>query len=202
MKAKLILSGVGILVVLLLAVVGTQLFAQPYTFRGSLIDPPLPSHDFVLTDQAGQPFRLRDQQGNVVVMAFGYTACPDVCPTTLADFKRVRTLLGEQAEHVRFVFVTVDPERDTPERLGQYMAAFDPSFRGLSGADADLEQVWNNYGIYHEKQYVGSAAGYLVDHTSRIYVVDAQGNLRLTFPFGTQVEDMAEDIRHLAEEAS
>jgi protein SCO1/2 len=201
MKAKMFLGGTGLLVLLLLVIAGTQLFARPYTFRGSLIDPPMPSTDFVLEDQHGADFRLSAQQGKVVVMTFGYTSCPDVCPTTLADFKRVQTLLGDQADQVQFVFVTVDPERDTPERLEQYMTAFDPAFRGLHGDMRQLEHIWESYGVYHEQQEVGSAAGYLVDHTSRIYVVDTQGNLRLTFPFGATTEDMAQDIRHLAEEA-
>ncbi len=201
MKANVLLGGAGLLALLLLVIAVTQLLAQPYTFRGSLIDPPMPSTDFVLEDQHGADFRLSAQQGKVVVMAFGYTSCPDVCPTTLADFKRVQMLLGDQAEQVQFVFITVDPERDTPERLDQYMTAFDPTFRGLHGDMRALEHVWESYGVYHEKQEVGSAAGYLVDHTSRIYVVDAQGNLRLTFPFGATTEDMAQDIRHLAEEA-
>lgn len=200
MRSRFLLWGLAILAGVLLVVAGTRIFAQPYTFRGSLIDPPLPAVDFVLSDQDGQPFRLSDLRGKVVVMAFGYTACPDVCPATLSDFKRIRALLGDRADQVQFVFVTVDPERDTPDRLRGYMAAFDPAFKGLSGDLAALEHVWQSYGVYHKKQFVGSASGYLVDHTSRIYVVDAQSQLRLTFPFGTGTESMVQDIRHLAEE--
>lgn len=174
----------------------------PYTFRGSVYDPAVPAIDFALTNQHNQSFRLSDQRGKVVVMFFGYTHCPDVCPVSLSEFKRIHTLLGEDADNVAFTFITVDPERDTPERLGEYMAAFNPSFEGLSGDIAELERVWDGYGVYHEKQDVGSAAGYLVDHTSRVYVVDTQGDLRLTFAFGTDVNDMLEDIRHLAKEAA
>lgn len=201
MNAKLVVWSSSIIAGVLIALVGLGIVAQPYTFRGSVIEPPAPATDFVLTDQHNQPFRLSDQRGKVVMIFFGYTHCPDVCPTSLADFKQIHTLLGAQAEKVRFVFITVDPERDTPERLREYIPAFHPSFTGLSGDSAKLERVWDSFGVYHEKQSVGSAAGYLVDHTSRVYVVDAHGNLRLTFAFGTDVTDMVEDIRHLAEEA-
>ena len=189
------------LVILLAFIIGAWFLTQPYTFHGSLIDPPAPAADFMLYDQAGDSFRLSDQRGNVVVMAFGYTSCPDVCPTTLADFKRIKQLLGNHVDRVRFVFITVDPERDSPERLGKYMAAFEPSFKGLSGSETMLEQVWQSYGVYHEKQFLDSAAGYLIDHTSRMYVVDVQGSLRLTFPYGIDTDSMLQDIRHLAKEA-
>jgi protein SCO1/2 len=201
MNAQRKLWSLGGLGVLLALIIGVWFLTQPYTFHGSLIDPPAPAADFMLYDQDGAPFRLSEQRGNVVVLAFGYTSCPDVCPTTLADFKRIKQLLGNQADRVRFVFITVDPERDSPERLGKYMAAFEPTFRGLSGGDAMLDQVWQSYGVYHEKQFLDSAAGYLVDHTSRIYVVDGQGGLRLTFPYGMDTDSMLQDIRHLAKES-
>lgn len=200
MPRKYIYLTTGGLAALLFLLVGIWLLAPPYTFRGSLIDPPVVAADFSLSDQHGETFRLSDQRGKVVMMAFGYTHCPDVCPATLADFKRVRMLLGQQADQVQFVFVTVDPERDTPAYLARYMQAFDASFYGLSADRAVLEPVWQNYGVYQEKQFLGSAAGYLVDHTSRIYVIDNQGHLRLTFAFGTDVNDMVQDVRYLVGE--
>lgn len=180
-----------------LILTGWQYIQLPYTFRGSLIDPPVQAADFELSDQHGQPFRLSDQDGQVVLLFFGYTHCPDVCPLTLSDFKLIKSDLGDQADRVRFVFVTVDPERDTREVIGQYMQNFDPDFIGLTADRATLEQVWKDYGVYQAKQDVGSAAGYLVDHTARTYLVDQQGNWRLTYPFEMEYGDISKDIRYL-----
>jgi protein SCO1/2 len=168
-----------------------------YTFHGSVIDPPTPAPDFVLRDQRGHVFRLSDQTGKLVLLYFGYTSCPDVCPTTLAVLKRTRMQLDRQAEQVRVVFVTVDQERDSAERIGAYLGAFDSTFVGLTGAELDLEPVWRAYSVYRQKQPGSSALGYTVDHTARIYLIDTQGQLRLTFPFGITADDIAPDVRHL-----
>lgn len=199
MKLKFGLIGVGVLVGVALALIGWQVF-NPYQYQGSLIEPPIPAADFELTDQHGDGFRLSDQQGKVVLIFFGYTHCPDVCPVTLSEFLRVKEALGEQAGQVRFVFVTVDPERDTPQRLGQHLQNFDPDFIGLTGERAALEQVWADYGVYAARAETDSAAGYLVDHTARIYAIDKQGNWRLTYPFGMEVEKLIQDVIHLVAE--
>ncbi|MEK6574172.1 MAG: SCO family protein, partial [Chloroflexota bacterium] len=146
MKSKFLLL-VTVAIVAMVGV-GAGLFARPYTFHGSLIDPPVPAVDFTLTDQTGQPFRLSEQAGNVVLLFFGYTSCPDVCPATLTQFKRIRTEMGKEADRVRFVLVTVDPQRDTAERLRQYLTGFDSSFVGLTGTWLDLDQVYRSYGVY------------------------------------------------------
>jgi len=195
MSRNLILAGVGAL--LGLALIAAIVLARPYTYRGSLIEPPLPAGDFTLTRGDGSPYRLSDQKGKAVLIFFGYTTCPDICPATLGEMKQVRARLGEQAEQVQFVFITVDPQRDTPERIGQYAAAFDPSFTGLSGSEAELEPVWENYWVYRAINQQDSAAGYLVDHSTRTYLVDPGGNLRLTFAFGTPVDDILQDVRHV-----
>ncbi len=197
MKSKYILLGLGVLVGVALILTAWQYIQLPYTFRGSLIDPPVPAADFELTDQHGRAFRLSEQNGKVVLLFFGYTNCPDVCPLTLSDFKRIKAGLGSQASDVRFVFITVDPERDTSEVLGQYMQNFEADFIGLSGERQQLEGVWKDYGVYQAKQEVGSAAGYLVDHTARTYLVDQQGNWRLTYPFEMGPEDITQDVRYL-----
>jgi protein SCO1/2 len=159
---------------------------------------PIPAPDFTLTDQHGQPFRLSDQRGHVVLLFFGYTHCPDVCPTTLATWKRVHEALGPDAERVRFVFITVDPERDTRERLQQHLAVFNPAFIGLTGTADELAAIYQAYGVFHEKAAAsGSAAGYLVNHTASVYVIDPDGRWRLQFGFGTPAEDMVHDIREL-----
>lgn len=188
-----ILTGLG-------AVLATQIFIPPYQYQGSLFDPPLPAKDFELIDQNGNPFRLSEQQGKVVLLFFGYINCPDVCPITMSEYRQIKSMLAERAERVEFVFITVDPDRDTPERIGAYLQNFDPAFIGLTGEQADLEAVWEAYGVFQAKVEVGSAAGYLVDHSSRVYTIDAAGNLRLTYSFGTGSQTMAEDIYQLLAE--
>ena len=170
---------------------------KPYTYQGSLIDPPVEAPQFELSDVDGQRFQLRDLNGQVVIIFFGYTSCPDVCPVTLTDFLRIRSNLGDQAEKVSFVFVTVDPERDTPERMKKYLTNFDPAIIGLTGERTELESVWSSYGVYEAKVEGESEGNYLVDHSSRIYVIDEAGNLLLTYLFGTEYQVIAEDVRHL-----
>lgn len=184
----------------LAAVLAYQELDQSYTFKGSIIEPPLPAEDFTLYDQQNEPFRLRDQRGEVVLIFFGYTHCPDVCPLTLADFKQIKAELGAEAGRVNFVFITVDPERDTPERLAEHIANFDPAIVGLTGDRTELEAVWNAYGVYAAKAEAGSASGYLVDHTARVYAIDANGDLRMTYAFGTESEAIAQDVAHLLDE--
>jgi protein SCO1/2 len=154
--------------------------------------------DFTLTDENGQPFSLSEQRGNVVLLFFGYTSCPDVCPTTLGTWRRIHQALGEDAQRVRFVFVTVDPERDTIERLGMHVNAFNPDFVGLTGPQSDLEAVYDIFGVVYEKDTSsGSAMGYLVNHTATTFVVDTEGRWRLRETFGTEVDDIVHDIRQL-----
>ena len=200
MKSYGVWLALGLLAGLL--VVGGLVLTRPYAYNGSMIDPPVPAPDFTLQQAGGGEYRLSDQRGKLVVMFFGYTTCPDVCPATLAEMKQVRASLMDKDEQVEYVFVTVDPERDTPERMQQYLAGFDSTFVGLSAPLADLEPVYAGYGVFRAVQEGNSAAGYLVDHTSRVYVIDAQGGLRLTYTFGTPPEDMAADLRQLLKEAS
>ena len=197
---SIVFIGIGALIGLA-AILGVwQVAERNYTYQGSLIDPPAVAADFELVDQNGQPFRLSDQHSQVVLIFFGYTNCPDVCPVTLSDFRRVKQQLGDQAGDVRFVFITVDPERDSQERLKAYLQGFDPAFVGLSGEPDTLQPVWTDYGVLVEKQETASAAGYLIDHTARVYAIDRQGNWRLTYPFGMEPEKMARDVAHLLKE--
>jgi protein SCO1/2 len=190
----------GVILGVIVLAVGWKVFAQPYAYQGSLIDPPVPAAEIENPDQYGNPFRLSEQRGKVVLLAFGYTNCPDVCPTTLAQFKQIKERLGDRAEQIRFVFVTVDPERDTQERVRLYLDNFDPSFVGLSGDRSDLETIWQDYFVYQAKQDTGSAAGYVVDHTSRVYAIDKEGNLRMTYPFEAEQGAILDDVRHLIQE--
>ena len=133
-------------------------------------------------------------------MFFGFTNCPDICPATLSVFKQVSSELGRASTNVKYVFITVDPNRDTPEKVQSYISGFNPDFIGLSGSEADLTPVWNAYGVYREINTSKSATDYDVTHSTRIYLIDTHGDLRLTYSFGTPAQDMADDIRFLLKE--
>ena len=168
------------------------------SFRGSPLDDPVAVPDFTLTNQYGETFRLSDQRGNVVLLFFGYTSCPDVCPTTLATWRKVHEGLGDDADQVRFVFVTVDPERDTPERLGLHVNAFNPDFVGLAGTQEELQPVYDVFNVFFEKdESSGSALGYLVSHTATAFLIDRDGMWRLRIPYGTEAVDIVHDIQPL-----
>jgi protein SCO1/2 len=202
MKTKSMLLGVGGAILLLLALAGWQLLSKPYTYHGSLLETSVPAPEIALDDQHGNLFQLSDHRGQIVLLAFGYTNCPDVCPTTLAQFKLIKAGLGKDADSVRFVFVTVDPERDTPERLKTFLSSFDPDFIGLSSSRSDLESVWQNYGVYQERQAPDSNGNYAVDHTARIYAIDKDGNFRLTYPYDFDAASIIADVHHLVQEQS
>lgn len=167
-------------------------------FKGIELDPPGPASDFTLTDQHGNPFTLSEQRGNVVLMFFGYASCPDVGPTTLGIWRLVHESLGPDAERVCFVFVTVDPKRDTPARMREHLTLFSPDFIGLTGTAEDLEQVYEAYGVVHEEvDAPDSALGYLVNHTASDFVVDTEGKWRLRHVFGSTAEEIVHDVRLL-----
>jgi protein SCO1/2 len=168
------------------------------SFRGSVVADPVAVPDFVLTDENGAPFQLSDQRGNVVLLFFGYTSCPDVCPTTLANWRKVHESLGDDAARVRFVFVTVDPERDSVERLSLHVNAFNPDFIGLTGTPEALQAVYDIFDVFYEKDNSSaSALGYLVNHTATTFVLDTEGVWRLRETYGTPYEDIVHDIRQL-----
>jgi protein SCO1/2 len=167
-------------------------------FRGDPYDPPKAAPDLTLKTPDGKTFRLRDQRDRVVALSFGYTFCPDVCPTTLAELVQVRARLGTDADRLRIVFITADPERDTPARLQEYAGAFTHRFTPLTGPPEQLAQGRKAYGVVAEKRVVpGTTAAYLIDHSALVYVIDPQGRLRLTFPFGLSIDDMTHDIKLL-----
>lgn len=197
MKSKLPLFGFGLLVGVIVLWAGWKFLDRPYTFRGSVIDPPMPMEDFLLVDQHGQPFSLSGQQGKVVLLFFGYTHCPDVCPVTLAEFTRIKEELGAAASQVSFVYITVDPERDTVPVINAYMRSFDPDFFALTETREKLEEVWSRFGVYQSRQESTSAGGYLVDHTARTYLLDQQGRLVATYPYEMGEADVVADVQHI-----
>jgi protein SCO1/2 len=194
MRRTSLLAGIALVALAAAALaLGGRLAAREPVYRGGLIDPPLAAPDVALNDQYGRPFRLSAERGKAVLIFFGYSSCIDVCPLTLGRLKATRAELGEQASALRVVFITTDPEVDTPARLADYLAAFDPAFVGLSGSAAELEPAWRGYGVYQEKHH-GTG---VVDHTSRIYLVDPAGRLRLTYTADADPADLAADIRLL-----
>lgn len=153
--------------------------------------------DFVLTDHTGKRRTLADFRGKVVTVFFGYTQCPDVCPTTLAEMVEVMKLLGKDADRVQVLFVTVDPERDTSELLAQYVPAFDPRFLGLYGTAEELDRVAKEFKVIHQKAAGARPGHYTVDHTASSYVFDPQGRLRLVVKHAQGAAPLAEDIGKL-----
>jgi len=174
-----------------------------YAFRGiTIYDSPL-VEDFALADQHGRPFRLSEARGRAVLLFFGYVHCPDVCPTTLSTWAKVERELGDESENVAFVFVTVDPERDTPAILAKHLAVFSPSFTGITGSAEELNPLFDAFDIHHEEVPIpASAAGYLVNHTTRMFLIDPSGRLRVKYDFRTRPEDIARDVQWLLEQES
>jgi len=194
MKRSLIIAG-SILGLIVVALIGLRLF-RPYVFAGTVIQSPEPSFDFTLESASG-PVSLSDFQGKVVVLYFGYTFCPDVCPTTMTDLAKAMQLLGKKADDVQVVMVSVDPERDTPEKLEEYVHAFYPTFVGLTGTPEQIAEAAARYGVYYAKHEGSDASGYLIDHTATVMVLNAEGRLKLLESFGTTPEQMARDLAHV-----
>jgi protein SCO1/2 len=150
-----------------------------------------------LTGHDGKPRTLADFRGKVVVLFFGYTHCPDVCPTTLVDLAGVMKALGRDAERVQVLFVTLDPERDTPQVLSQYVPAFDPRFLGLYGDAAATERAAKEFKIFYEKRAGATPSSYTLDHSAQVYVIDPRGELRLFVRQERIAADLADDLRTL-----
>ena len=153
-----------------------------------------------LTGHDGKPRTLADFRGKVVVLFFGFTHCPDICPTTLADMAAVMKKLGPDAARVQVLFVTVDPERDTPEIMAKYVPAFDAGFLGLSGDVPATQRAAKEFKIFYEKRPGGAPGAYSVDHSAQSYVLDAQGRVRLFVRHDRIAQDLAEDLRALLKE--
>lgn len=170
--------------------------AAEAALKAGVFEPPLPAPAFALQGSDGSsdvgPARYR---GKVVLMAFGFTHCPAVCPTTLATLAQVRQQLGTAAADVQVVLVTVDPERDGAARMKAYLGAFDPSFVGATGSPEALAAVRRSYGVTANKVAMGQS--YAVDHTSSIFVIDRQGRLRAMMPYGRSSKDFVHDVRVL-----
>lgn len=187
--------------VAMFALAGCQPAAQSPVFQATDISGAGFARDFRLTDHNGRIRTLADFKGKVVAIFFGYTHCPDVCPTTLSDFAAALKQLGRQAERVQVIFVTLDPQRDTPAILKQYVPAFNPDFLGMY-TDADtLKQLAKDYKIVYQRTSVKAADDYLIDHSAGTYIYDPAGNLRLLMPYGSSPEAITHDLRILLSRA-
>ncbi|WP_020652128.1 SCO family protein [Massilia niastensis] len=168
--------------------------AQAQTLKSGVFEPPRAAPDIALPASTGKPFRLSGLRGKVVVLEFGYTHCPAVCPVSLAALVQARTLLGPAAAEVQVLFVTVDPERDSTSRLRSYLAQFDPGFIGIGGTPAQIAAVLRDYGISVGRQAGDGKAGYQLGHSSYLYFIDRRGMLRALMPFGRPAADIAHDL--------
>lgn len=150
-----------------------------------------------LTDHTGKPRTLADFKGKVVALFFGYSHCPDVCPTTMADMKQTMKLLGANADKFQVLFVTLDPERDTQEILAQYVPGFDSRFIGLYGSQEEIATAVKDFKIFANKVESEGRSGYTIDHSAGIYLFDTAGKIRLYVDYGTKPADIASDVQKL-----
>lgn len=196
----LILGGlfVGLFVglVAISSAMGQPIIGGP-KLHGTVIRAPEPANNFTLTGANGQPVSLKDFRGKVVLLYFGYTYCPDVCPATMVELKQAVEDIGNKADRVQVILISVDPERDTPEQLQSYVAHFHDSFIGLTGTEDEILGITTQYGVFYEKHEGTADSGYLIDHTATVTVIDREGHLRLLYPFDTPSADIAEDLRYL-----
>ena len=168
---------------------------------GMVVSNPRQIPDYALVDMNGQPFKLSQLKGRSVLIFFGYTFCPDVCPLTLAELKQIKALLGPNAADVAVLYISVDPERDSPEVLKRYIGAFDPDFLSATGDIETVRRFATEFGAAFEKQKpAGTSASYLVAHTSFTYLLGRDGRWRMTFAFKTPVEEVARETLRIAQE--
>lgn len=188
-----------------LALPGTLLTAAcrraPEAFKNTDLSGAGFGRDFALTDHNGQLRRLADFRGKAVVVFFGYTACPDICPTTLSRLAEVMKALGGQADRVQVLFVSLDPERDSLERLKAFVPWFHPSFLGLRGDSAQIQAVAEEFRIFSSRKKVDGELGYVIDHSAGAYLYDPAGRLRLYVQDSAPVADIAADLRRLLADA-
>ena len=192
MKPKILLGTFAIILGLATGIY----FFRPHTFHGTVIQSPETSYDFTLTGGNGD-VSLSDFRGKLVLIYFGYTFCPDICPATLGNVNQALKQIGSKAEDIQLIMVSLDPQRDTPEKLEQYVAHFNPTFIGITGTQEQVDTVTSLYGIFYEKKEGSEATSYLIDHTATLMVIDREGYLKLVFPFGVTADEIADDLKYM-----
>lgn len=170
---------------------------QVFEFNSTMFPGPLPVDDFTLTTGGDQPVSLSDYRGQYVLVYFGFTACPDVCPTTLSILDDVMEILGDDAQQTQVLVISIDPERDSPDKMTRYATTFNPDFVGLSGDLEQISLVAGNFNIHFEKEYLDSAIGYTMAHTSSIQLVGPDGQRIGSIPFSLTAEEIASDLQQL-----
>ena len=175
----------------------TMACADNSPMHGVVIEDPATAPPLALIDANGKAFDLAKERGRTVLIYFGYTHCPDICPATMADWARASRALGTASEMVRFVFVSVDPERDTPQLSYNYAHQFDASFIGLTASDSALEKIKKDWGFAVFREETGDPKGYGVAHPGQSFVIDANGMVRMIFPPAMKPGDIASDLRRL-----
>jgi protein SCO1/2 len=168
--------------------------ASSEQMKAGVFDPPRPAPEIALPSSKGTPLKLSDYRGKVVVLEFGFSHCPAVCPVSLASLAQAKQQLGPRGKDVQVLFVTVDPARDTAERLHAWLANFDPGFVGVTGSEAQIAQVLKDYGIGAAKHPVKGSNEYSMSHSSYLYFIDRQGRQRAMMPFGRPAADIAHDL--------
>lgn len=164
--------------------------------NGAVFDPPRALTDFVFDSTTGEPFRLADHRGEVILLYFGYRTCPDFCPTTFTELRQIYRELDEPADKVKVLFVTVDPERDTLDVMAQYVRGFHQDFIGLRAEGEALQSVMDQFGVVAEKRSLGdSPLSYLIDHTASIFLIDPDGRLMVQYLYGTDYRLIRDDLR-------
>ncbi len=197
-RAPLALVGGGALVGLALIAALAFTTERNHVFAGVAQPEGAFVADFTLRTRADRAVRLADLRGRYVLVSYGYTFCPDVCPTTLAMLHRVMADLGAERDRVAVVFVSIDPERDTPDRTAEYVSAFGPDFIGLSGAPDQIAAAAHVFNVSYSRQEApSSAAGYLMNHSAFVYLVDPEGRWRVTYPYGVEAAGILRDLEYL-----
>lgn len=189
----------GIILLVGLGFITYQQVSAPPILNGSIITPTKSAPDFTLESDRG-PISLSDYRGKLVLLYFGYTYCPDVCPTTMLTLKQAVEVSGLNSDDLQVFFITVDPKRDTAERMGTYAGYFNPSFAGLTGTADQIARVATDYEIHYHYNDSESPTNYTVDHTSYILAIDRLGNQRLIWPHGMEAEQIASDLKALVKE--
>ena len=194
MKRWAAVAAAGLFGVLMALFMVPRFFQEPHEYAGTVLDNPEPAPNFTLTGDSGGRVALESFRGKVVLMYFGYTFCPDICPASLAELADAMEVLGDAADDVQVVMVSVDPARDTPEVLAEYMDYFDPRFVGLTGSDSEIAAVADSYGVFYEAQEGSAATGYLVDHLASVIVIDRDGRWVEILSHGSTGEQIAGDV--------
>ena len=190
MNRKFFWVGTSILILMVLAaIMATILVHMPQAYSGSVINPPSPATDFSLTSQTGATVRLSDYRGKYVLLFFGYSHCTEECPVSMAILAKARSELGAQAANVQLLFVSTDPATDTQQSMGVFLARFDPTFIGLVGSQAQLQQIWKEYGV--------TVLDGGETHSSYTYLIDPKGNLIMTYSYPANADGVAADLKKL-----